>query len=247
MEAVERIIVALDTDVSEARKLAQKLAGKAAWLKVGMTLFYAQGPQIVEEFKALGFKIFVDLKLHDIPHQVRGAARAVAASGADMLTVHAAGGSEMMQAACEGAEEGYALYLEQQGTQDKDTVAQRPICLAITVLTSLDAATLASIGVEAAAPQQVARLAQLAEDAGMDGIVCSPQEAALVRSQAKEGFILVTPGVRPAGSSKGDQARVATPAEALKAGADYLVIGRPITAAEDPLMSVSNIESELTE
>lgn len=245
MDAAEQIIVALDTDVSEARKLAQKLAGKAAWLKVGMTLFYAQGPQIVEEFKALGFKVFVDLKLHDISHQVRGAARAVAASGADMLTVHAAGGSEMMRAALEGAEEGHALYLERRDEQEKADSRKRPLCLAITVLTSVDAATLTSIGVEASAATQVTKLAKLAEDAGMDGIVCSPQEAALVRAQAGESFALVTPGVRPAGSDKGDQARVATPAEALEAGADYLVIGRPITASEDPLQALLTIESEL--
>lgn len=237
MEAADRIIVALDTDATQARALAQQLAGKASWLKVGMTLFYSAGPQIVSEFKELGFKVFVDLKIHDIPHQARGAAKAVAQCGADMLTVHAAGGIEMMQAACEGAEEGYAPYATD--------LQKRPLCLAITVLTSLDDEVLSTIGVPATAGEQVVRLAALSEAAGMDGIVCSPQEAAAVRQTTGEHFVLVTPGIRPAGSAKGDQSRVATPASALAAGAHYLVIGRPITAQEDPKKAFETITEEM--
>lgn len=236
MQAAERIIIALDTDAEQARVLAEQLKGKAHWLKVGMTLYYSAGPAIVQEFKSMGYKVFVDLKLHDIPHQVRGAARSVTLAGADMLTVHAAGGMDMMQAACQGAEEGAAGF----SSADK-----RPICLAITVLTSLDASALESVGIKASLATQALKLAQLAKEAGMDGIVCSPQETAAIRSQAGTGFVLVTPGVRPLGSELGDQARIATPAHALKAGADYLVIGRPITEAADPCAAFESIVKEI--
>ena len=165
----EKIIIALDTNAEQARVLAEQLKGKAQWLKVGMTLYYSAGPAIVQEFKDMGYKIFVDLKLHDIPHQVRGAARSVAAAGADMLTVHAAGGKEMMQAACQGAEEGAANY---------SRAGNRPICLAITVLTSLDAKTLESTGIQGSPATQALKMARLAQEAGMCGIVCSPQETA---------------------------------------------------------------------
>jgi len=238
MQAAEKIIVALDTDAEQARALAEQLIGKAHWLKIGMTLFYNAGPSIVQEFKDMGYKVFVDLKLHDIPHQVRGAARAVTAAGADMLTVHASGGMPMMQAAYQGVEEGWAGGFFSSG--------KRPICLAITVLTSLNAEMLESIGVSASPATQALRLANLAKAAGMYGIVCSPEETAAIRREVGEGFVLVTPGVRPAGSELGDQARTATPKQALEAGADYLVIGRPITEAEDPCNAFDDIVKQMS-
>lgn len=237
MNRAEQVIVALDTNGAEARALAQSLQGKAHWLKVGMTLYYSEGPRIVEELKSMGYKIFVDLKLHDIPHQVQGAAQAVAQAGADMLTVHASGGKAMMQAACRGAEQGAA----DAGKKG----ALRPICLAITVLTSLDDDALATVGVLRGAEQQVSLLAALAAEAGMDGVVCSPQEAAAIRQEREGGFTIVTPGVRPAGSELADQARVATPERALSAGANYLVIGRPITQAARPALAFANILKEM--
>jgi len=272
LEATERVIVALDTNLEQARALAEQLQGRARWLKVGMTLFYSAGPGIVQEFKDRGYQVFVDLKLHDIPHQVRGAAKAVAAAGADMLTVHAAGGLAMMQAACQGAEEG-AVKTAAGGTREGATggiregatggtregaaggkregaavlqpAGKRPICLAITVLTSLDAAELNSTGINDAPASQALRMAGLAKEAGMDGIVCSPQETASIRSTMGEDFVLVTPGVRPVGSNQQDQARIATPSQAVAAGADYLVIGRPITEAADPLAAFERIVKEM--
>lgn len=250
MDQAEKIIVALDTSLDQARVLAQKLKGKAQWLKVGMTLYYSAGPAIVAELKEMGFKVFVDLKLHDIPHQVQGAARAVASAGADMLTVHASGGTEMMQAACRGAEEGSAAWCGQQkGAEEALVTAQqepvRPICLAITVLTSLDNTVLRSVGVQEPVETQVQSLAALAKAADMDGVVCSPREAAVLREAAGEDFVLVTPGVRPEGSAQGDQARVATPLSALEAGASYLVIGRPITEAQDAVEAFEAIAAEM--
>lgn len=235
MDVSEKIIVALDTDIQQARKLASRLAGHAVWLKVGMTLYYAVGPGIISEFKAQGFKVFVDLKLHDIPHQLEGAASVLAAAGADMLTLHASGGQTMMEAARIGAEAGYALCAPKASEADSRESRIRPICLAVTVLTSLDDEALHSVGVGTDAATQVLRLAQLAQSAGLDGIVCSPLEVAGLRANLGPDLTLVCPGVRPAGADTADQARMATPQQALAAGADYLVIGRPITAAADPL------------
>jgi len=245
MDAAERIIVALDTDVEQARLLALRLRDRAHWLKVGMTLYYAVGQAIVAEFKEMGYKVFVDLKIHDIPHQARGATRAVVAAGADMLTVHAAGGSAMMQAAYQGAEEGFATRALHLDFGEADYRREQPICLAITVLTSLDSDTLASIGVYSEPASQALRLAYLARNAGMDGIVCSPEETAAIRQEFGRGFVMVTPGVRPEGAEQGDQLRIATPKLALEAGADYLVIGRPITEAADPLAAFEAIAEEM--
>lgn len=252
MDASQRIIVALDAEVGQARELAGALAGKASWLKVGMTLYYNEGPRIVAELKESGFQVFVDLKLHDIPHQVRGAASAVARAGADMLTVHASGGLAMMQAACEGAEAGYreSVY-SNKGFREGACSAgftcgnARPLCLAITVLTSLDSKALESMGVPDGAEGQVRRMARLAKEARMDGIVCSPGEAAMIRRESGGDLAIVTPGIRPANSDARDQARIATPAMALEAGADYLVIGRPITEAADPRLAFENIVEEM--
>lgn len=232
-EARERIIVALDCDRTRALELAGKLSGHATWLKVGMTLFYAEGPDIVREFRKLGFKVFLDLKLHDIPHQVRGAARSAALAGADLLSVHGLGSGAMLAACREGAEEA----AEQLGA--------RPKLVAITVLTSMDQEALAQIGIDAPVAEEAARLASLAKVNGIDGIVCSPQEAHAMRQLLGEDALIVTPGVRPAGAALGDQSRVATPAAALEAGASHLVIGRPITSADDPVEAYEAIVSEL--
>lgn len=218
--AAERIIVALDCDVDRALEIAHSLKGKASWLKVGMTLYYDQGPSIVKTFKDMGFKVFLDLKFFDIPHQVKGAAASACMSGADMITMHALGGSDMMKAAVEGIEE---LHLE-----------SNPITLAVTVLTSMDQDDLSEIGVSRQVVDQVQALALLAQSSGVSGVVASPQEAPLLREKLGPDAYIVTPGVRPLGSSKGDQSRVTTPEQAFKNGASHIVIGRPITEQDNP-------------
>ena len=232
-EARERIIVALDCGREEALALARALSGHARWLKVGMTLYYAEGPSIVRAFRDLGFKVFLDLKFHDIPHQVRGAARSAALAGADLLSVHGLGSGAMLAACREGAEEA----AEQLGA--------RPKLVAITVLTSMDQEALAQIGIDAPVAEEAARLASLAKVNGIDGIVCSPQEAHAMRQLLGEDALIVTPGVRLRVRALGDQSRVATPAAALEAGASHLVIGRPITSADDPVEAYEAIVSEL--
>lgn len=218
--ASERIIVALDCDAHKAIEIAESLKGKATWLKVGMTLYYKEGPSIVKTFKDMGFKVFLDLKFFDIPHQVKGAAASACRSGADMITMHALGGSEMMQAAVEGVEE---LQLDTP-----------PVTLAVTVLTSMNQDNLTQIGINREVKDQVRSLAQLAYDAGVSGVVASPLEASMLRDQLGPDAYIVTPGVRPLGSSKGDQSRVTTPEQAFKNGASHIVIGRPITEQDDP-------------
>ena len=233
-EARERIIVALDCDRERALELADELQGRAVWLKVGMTLFYAEGPDIVREFKRRGFKVFLDLKFHDIPHQVRGAARSAALAGADLLSVHGLGSGPMLAACREGAEEAAAIS------------GERPRLVAITVLTSMDQDALASIGISDPISVEAIRLATLASENGIDGVVCSPHEASRMRSiLGGPKALVVTPGVRPAGAALGDQSRVATPASAINAGASHIVVGRPITGAEDPLTAYEAIVAEL--
>jgi len=234
MGAADRIIVALDCGMDRAIELADMLAGHATWLKVGMTLFYQEGPEAVKAFKDRGFKVFVDLKLHDIPHQVRGAAKAVALTGADMLTLHAGGGKAMMEAAVEGAREAV----------EQVPGLEMPSILAVTVLTSMDDATLASVGVNDAPADQVRRLASLAAEAGVAGVVASPMESAMLKGILGDRLI-VTPGVRPAGSEKGDQSRVTTPADAFANGSTHVVIGRPITQAPDPAAAFDAIVAEI--
>ncbi|MDJ1121407.1 orotidine-5'-phosphate decarboxylase [Olsenella sp. YH-ols2217] len=232
-EAADRVIVALDCDRTEAVALAHKLAGKARWVKVGMTLFYAEGPSIVDYFRSQGFKVFLDLKLFDIPHQVRGAAASAVATGADILSIHGLGGADMVQAARAGAD-----------SCDRDV---EPRVIAITVLTSMSQGTLETIGVGEPLTDEVKRLATLACTNGADGVVCSPNEAAMLRELLGPDALIVTPGVRPTGAALGDQSRVATPAGAIKAGASHLVVGRPITAADDPVATFDAIVDEVAE
>ena len=234
MSAENPVIVALDCSADEAIALATSLRGRVRWLKVGMTLYYAEGPQIVGRLRELGFEVFVDLKLHDIPHQVSGAAAAIAKLGVGMFTVHASGGVDMMRAAVESS---------RRAAEETGNAA--PAVLAVTVLTSSDDAVLESVGVGRSSAEQVELLARLAAEAGVDGVVCSPREASVVRSILGPVAFVVTPGVRPAWSERGDQARVSTPADALAAGASHLVVGRPITAAPDPAQAAARIASEL--
>jgi len=221
------IAVALDApDLETAARWAALVTPHVSTVKVGLELYLRYGPEIVASIRgASGVKIFLDLKLHDIPATVTGAARAVARLRPDVLTVHAAGGPEVVRAAVEGA----------------------PACnvAAVTVLTSLDQATLDQIGMLGPMSDAVRRLAALAVEAGARGLVCSPQEVAAVRAEVGPDITLITPGVRPAGSSANDQARTATPEEALRAGADLLVIGRPITGAPDPGAAAAAIAAPL--
>ena len=233
-DARDRIIVALDCDRDRALEFARALSGHATSLKVGMTLFYAEGPAIVQEFKRLGFKVFLDLKFHDIPHQVRGAARSAALAGADLLSVHGLGSGPMLATCREGAEEAAAIR------------GERPRLVAITVLTSMDQDALASIGINDPISVEAIRLATLASQNGIDGVVCSPHEASRMRSiLGGPQALVVTPGVRPAGAALGDQRRVATPASAINAGASHIVVGRPITGSDDPVAAYEAIVAEL--
>lgn len=228
----DRIIVALDCDRSRALELADMLSGKASWLKVGMTLFYQEGPYFISALQKRGFKVFLDLKFHDIPHQVKGATKAAAEAGADMVTMHAVGGVKMMQAAKEGLAEAR-------------WTPEEPISLGITVLTSMSAEDLSATGVQRPVVEQVAELARQAKQAGLSGVVASPQEAAMLREILGPEAYIVTPGVRPAGSSLGDQSRVATPHQAFENGASHIVIGRPITESADPAAAFEAIAKEL--
>ncbi|PZW47069.1 orotidine-5'-phosphate decarboxylase [Humitalea rosea] len=230
-KGADRIIAALDTeDAAAALALAGRLAGRVGLIKAGLELFCAAGPAGVAPLIAAG-PVFLDLKLHDIPNTVAGATRAVCRTPPAMLTLHGAGGGAMIEAARRAAED----------------VAgdRRPILLAVTVLTSIDAATLAATGVAGDPVEQVLRLARLALSAGADGLVCSPREVARLRDALGAAPFLVVPGVRPLGSPAGDQARTATPAEAVAAGADWIVLGRPITAAADPVAAAEAIAASL--
>ncbi len=233
-QARDAIIVALDCDRDRALELADALGGKAVWVKVGMTLFYRYGPSIVDEMRARGLRVFLDLKLHDIPFQIHGAAFSASLTGADILSIHGLGGAQMIAEGRSGVEEAAA---ERGG--------ERTRLVAISVLTSMDAEALASIGVESPLAEEVARLASLAVGAGSDGIVCSPQEAAEMRELLGPDALIVCPGVRPAGAELGDQKRVSTPSATIAAGASKLVIGRPITGAEDPVAAFEAIVDEL--
>jgi len=218
MPAPRRLIVALDTiDVGQARMWAQLAGSHSGLLKLGLEFFLANGAGGVRSI--VGAPIFLDLKLHDIPATVAGGVRAVLPLRPRMLTVHASGGSAMIQAARQAT-----------GAAGRD----RPMILAVTVLTSLDAATLTAVGIAASPAEQVLRLGRLAVEAGADGLVCSPQEVAMLRQAFGSAVKLIVPGIRPTGVAADDQARTMTPLEAVSAGADWIVVGRPITGSKDP-------------
>ncbi len=220
--------MALDVPQGDAaRALVERLAGHVGLFKVGSQAFTAAGPELVREIVGRGEKVFLDLKFHDIPNTVAGAVASASRLGVSLVDVHGLGGRAMMEAAV-GA-------LPAMGTR----------LLAITILTSHDEETLGEIGVNGSMAESVRRLAQLARDAGADGVVASPHEVALVREACGSDFLIVTPGIRPAGAALGDQARAATPAAALAAGADYVVVGRPITGATDPAAAADAIVREM--
>jgi orotidine-5'-phosphate decarboxylase len=224
------IYVALDTtDLDYARQLAKRVRGHVGGLKLGLEFFCAHGPEGVRAFQDLDLPLFLDLKLHDIPNTVAGAARAAASLGVSIINVHAGGGAAMMKAAAEAV----------RGVSPKTKV------IAVTVLTSLSDSDLAAVGQAASAGEQVLRLAQLAKSSGLDGVVCSAHEIAPLRAALGADFLLVVPGIRPAGSDLGDQQRVMGPLAAHKAGASILVIGRPITAAADPAQAARDIAQSL--
>ena len=231
-EAAGHLIVALDfPSSSQALALVDRLEDRCRWFKVGLQLYLAEGPSIISTLRLRGFNVFLDLKLHDIPNTVAGAVRSLTSSGASLLTVHGLGGSAMLAAAQHAAQTPGAARL-----------------LAVTVLTSMDQDQLAGIGIQQSAADEVLKLARLAHAAGVPGMVCSPEEVALLRAQLGNNPLLVVPGIRPAGgnASPDDQRRIATPAAALAAGASMLVIGRPITEAMDPGKAVDAILVEMT-
>lgn len=224
-----RVIVALDfADPGIALEFAGRLPASRCRLKVGKELFTRGGPQLVRSLVDGGHDVFLDLKFHDIPNTVAGACRAAADLGVWMVNVHAGGGPAMLAAAREALPPG------------------GPSLIAVTVLTSLDAAQLHAVGIDASPEAQVLRLATLTRDAGLDGVVCSAREAKLLREAFGPGFCLVTPGVRPAGGSHDDQQRVMTPRDAIRAGADYLVVGRPVTKSDDPEGVLLTLASDIS-
>ncbi len=224
-----RIIVALDyPDLGAALAMAERLDPRGARVKVGKELFTRAGPHVVEALMARGFEVFLDLKYHDIPNTAAGACRAAADLGVWMVNVHALGGPRMLEAAREAVA----------------AAVRPPRLIAVTVLTSLDAADLRALGFTEEPGELVLRLARMTADCGLDGVVCSPREIAPIRAVLPAPFALVTPGIRPAGSTMGDQKRVLGPREALALGATYLVIGRPITGADDPAAALAAIAAE---
>ena len=226
----KRIIVPLDVaDAEAALALAARLDAKLCRVKVGKELFVAAGPAVVGQLQARGFDVFLDLKFHDIPNTVAGACRAAAKLGVWMMNVHASGGEAMLRAARESIE----------------ALARPPILIAVTILTSLADADLERVGLHGSLIENVERLARLARACGLDGVVCSAQEAPIIRKAAGDDFLLVTPGIRLKDDKKDDQARIVTPLEAVRLGANYLVIGRPITQASDPAAMLASIRESL--
>lgn len=231
-EARKRLIVALDVpDAAAAAALVGRLDGACTWFKVGMELFTAAGPAVLEPILKSGHSVFLDLKFHDIPNTVAGAVRSAAALGVHMLTIHAAGGPAMLAAARTAL----------------DGLAHPPELLAVTVLTSMDAAQMHATGLGQEPASQVELLARMGMAEGIRGFVCSPQEVAALRELTGSEGILVVPGIRPAGAGVGDQRRIATPAEALRQGASYLVVGRPITQSLHPAEAAEAILKEMAE
>ena len=225
-----RVIVALDyPDANAAWQLIEQLDAGMCRLKIGKEMFTRLGPDFVRQVIAKGFDVFLDLKYHDIPNTVAAACEAGADLGVWMMNVHASGGRRMMETAMERLQKR----------------AERPLLIGVTILTSLSQQELAEIGYPGTPAENVSRLAALAQDSGLDGVVCSPREAAQLRSERGDDFLLITPGVRPASASLDDQTRVMTPADAIAAGSSYLVVGRPITGAADPLAALRAINAEI--
>ena len=235
-QARDKLIVALDLPTADAAaRLAERLHGHVGMFKVGLELFAAEGPVLARYLVASGERVFLDLKFHDIPNTVRAAVREAAQIGVNLLDVHASGGRKMMEAALEGAREALA------GRPS----APRPLLLAVTILTSLGTEDLEQVGLAGGPDDAAVRLAQLAQRASLDGVIASPREIAALRRACGPRFLIVTPGIRPAAAASHDQARVATPESAIRTGADYIVVGRPITAAPDPVAAADAIVAEI--
>jgi orotidine-5'-phosphate decarboxylase len=236
MDARDRLIVALDVEsLAEAERLLDRLQGLVTRFKIGSQLFTAAGPPAVELVQKRGAEVFLDLKFHDIPNTVAGAAREATRMGVLMFNVHASGGQAMMKAAAESA-----------AVTTRETGGRRPIVLAVTVLTSLDRGALSrELSVAASVEGHVLHLARLAAESGLDGCVASPNEIGALRTNRGAGWVIVAPGVRPAGAASGDQSRIATPRAAVQAGAHYLVVGRPITGASDPARAALAVLDEM--
>jgi len=225
-----RLLVAMDFKTAkDCLMLAEQLSPTDCRLKIGKELFTAEGPKVVEAVQKLGFDVFLDLKFHDIPNTVAGAVRSAAKMGVWMLNVHASGGERMMVAAREAL----------------DDFDRKPLLIAVTVLTSMDATDLAGLGIQESPADRVKRLALLARQAGLDGVVSSAHEASLIKQQCGNTFLTITPGIRPATSEQGDQRRVVTPEQAMRNGSDYIVVGRPITQAENPAEAASAIAAAI--
>ena len=236
--AKDRLVIALDyPDRDSALRLVEQLSGMVGMFKIGSQLFTAEGPGLVREIVDAGERVFLDLKFHDIPNTVAGASRSAARLGVSIFNVHTLGGAEMMRSAASSVSE----LVAQNGVPEL-----RPYVLGVTVLTSMDQADLADIGVSSDVDSEVVRLASLARDSRLDGVVASPREIRLIRERvASDGFIILTPGIRPAGSDVGDQKRIATPARAIGDGADLIVIGRAITEDREPRAAAERILEEI--
>ena len=227
--AKEKIIIAVDApNAAAARELVKPLAGQGCLFKIGLQLFTAEGPSIIQEMQQLGARIFLDLKFHDIPNTAQEAVRSAVALGVDMTTIHLCGGPEMVTGSVAAAE------------------GSKTLVLGVSVLTSMDEASLRAVSVPLTPKDQVMHLAGMGLDCGLKGIVASPQEIAPLREKFANRLVIVTPGVRPAGSAVGDQKRVMTPGDAIRAGADFLVIGRPITGAPSPVEALESIAAEMS-
>lgn len=235
-EMAGRLMVALDyPDADGARQLIDRLEGIPCYMKVGMQLFYSAGPSFVKELKEKGYSVFLDVKMHDIPNTVKGGSHSVTRLGVDMFNVHAAGGREMMSAALAGAKQA----AEEEGLRV-------PTIIAVTQLTSTNQATMNDeIGIPGDVETAVVRYASLAKEAGLHGVVASPLEVAAIREACGDQFYTVTPGIRPAGSAVGDQSRILTPGQAIAGGSSYIVVGRPITASENPRAAAEQIIEEM--
>lgn len=226
-----KVLIALDfANADAALNFAEQLDPNCCRLKVGKELFAVAGPDFVRQLSAKGFDVFLDLKYHDIPNTVAKAVQAAARMGVWMVNVHASGGSKMMKAAKQALAE----------------FEKPPLLIAVTVLTSMQQEDLVELGIDASPQEQVLRLAKLSKASGLDGVVCSAQETAMLRSELGENFCLVTPGIRPVGAAVNDQKRIMTPLDAMNAGSNYLVVGRPITQANDPVLALKSINESLT-
>ncbi|MBJ7555438.1 orotidine-5'-phosphate decarboxylase [Marinomonas spartinae] len=230
MSCQSPIVVALDyPTMAQSLEMAKRLDPSQCRVKVGKELFTTAGPAILDELHKLGFEIFLDLKFHDIPNTVANAVCVAAKAGVWMVNVHASGGRRMMEASANALQK----------------LDHKTLLIAVTVLTSMDQSDLIEVGIDLTPEQHVKRLARLAQSSGMDGVVCSAQESSILSSELGKDFVLVTPGIRPAGSEQGDQKRIMTPTQAMAAGSHYLVMGRPITQAADPVAVLTQVNREL--